>query len=75
MRPLYLFKVQELARLFVGGMLLMSGTNASGQNIAKELMADPNRAAGNFNALPIGKKPKDTPAPGGNKPFYINHYG
>ena len=53
----------------------MSVTTASGQSIAKELMADPNRAAGNFYALPIGKMPKDTPAPGGKKPFYINHYG
>jgi hypothetical protein len=75
MKPLYLFKVKKIARLFVGGMLLMSVMTASGQTIAKELMADPNRAAGNFYALPIGKMPKDTPVPGGKKPFYINHYG
>ena len=56
-------------------MLLMSTMTASGQTVVEELKADPNRAAGNFYALPIGKMPKDTPAPEGKKPFYINHYG
>ena len=53
--------------LFVCGM-------ANGQTVAEELHADVNRAAGTFYALPIGKMPKDTPAPDGKKPFYINHY-
>ena len=53
--------------LFVCGM-------ANGQTVAEELQADVNRAAGTFYALPIGKMPKDTPAPDGKKPFYINHY-
>ena len=75
MRPLNLFKVQRLARIFVVVMLLMSTMTASGQTVAEELQADPNRGAGNFYALPIGKMPKDTPAPMGKKPFYINHYG
>ena len=59
----------------MGGMLLMGAMTATGQTIVEELMADPNRAAGNFYALPVGKMPKDTPAPEGKKPFYINHYG
>ena len=75
MRPLNLFNVQKLARVFVGSMLLMIAMTASGQTIAEELKADPNRAAGSFYALPVGKMPKDTPAPKGKKPFYINHYG
>ena len=75
MRPLNLFNVQRLARIFVVGMLFMSTMTASGQTVAEELKADPNRAAGSFYALPIGKMPKDTPAPKGKKPFYINHYG
>ena len=75
MRPLSLFNVQRLARIFVVVMLLMSTMTASGQTVAEELKADPNRGAGNFYALPIGKMPKDTPAPMGKKPFYINHYG
>ena len=54
--------------LFVCGM-------TNGQTVAEELRADVNRAAGTFYALPIGKMPKDTPAPEGKKPFYINHYG
>ena len=54
--------------LFVCGM-------ANGQTVAEELHADVNRAAGTFYALPVGKMPKDTPAPDGKKPFYINHYG
>lgn len=47
---------------------------ANGQTVAEELQADVNRAAGTFYALPVGKMPKDTPAPDGKKPFYINHY-
>lgn len=53
--------------LFVCGM-------ANGQTVAEELQADVNRAAGTFYALPVSKMPKDTPAPDGKKPFYINHY-
>ena len=56
-------------------MLLMVAVTASAQTVAQELQADPNRSAGNFYALPIDKMPKDTPAPEGKKPFYINHYG
>ena len=48
---------------------------ANGQTVAEELQADVNRAAGTFYALPVSKMPKDTPAPDGKKPFYINHYG
>ncbi len=43
--------------------------------IARELKADINRAAGMFYTRPVGKMPKDTPPPAGKKPFYINHYG
>ena len=43
--------------------------------IAKELKADINRAAGMFYTRPVDKMPKDTPPPAGKKPFYINHYG
>ena len=43
--------------------------------IEKEVKADINRAAGMFYARYTGKAPKDTPAPKGKKPFYINHYG
>lgn len=56
-------------------VLLMVAVTASAQTVAQELQADPNRSAGNFYALPIDKMPKDTPAPEGKKPFYINHYG
>ena len=53
----------------------MNAVAAQGQTVAQELQENPNRAAGNFYTLPIGKMPKDTPAPEGKKPFYINHYG
>ena len=43
--------------------------------IEKDIKADINRAAGMFYARPTAKIPKDTPAPKGKKPFYINHYG
>ena len=50
-------------------------TGAKAQTVSKELQADVNRAAGMFYARQVGKMPKDTPAPEGKKPFYINHYG
>ena len=75
MIPLYSSIIYRLARGFVDCMMLMSAMTAAGQTVAQELKADPNRAAGSFYALPFGKMPKDTPAPKGKKPFYINHYG
>ena len=75
MKKDYPLIVNRLTRLFVGCLLLMGAVTATGQTVAEELLADPNRAAGNFYALPIDKMPKDTPAPEGKKPFYINHYG
>lgn len=53
----------------------MATTVAQAQTVGQELKADVNRAAGMFYARPVGKMPKDTPAPQGKKPFYINHYG
>jgi hypothetical protein len=59
--------------VFVGVLVTV---NVQAQSaIAKELKADINRSAGMFYARPVGKMPKDTPAPQGKKPFYINHYG
>ena len=55
--------------------LLVSLHLQAHSEVAKELQADVNRAAGLHYARPIGKMPKDTPAPEGKKPFYINHYG
>lgn len=75
MEHFYTSIVYRLTRFFVSGLLLTSAVTAAGQTVAESLLADPNRAAGNFYALPVGKMPKDTPAPEGKKPFYINHYG
>ena len=55
--------------------LLMSVSVQAQNDIIKEVKADINRAAGMFYTRSIGKMPKDTPAPAGKKPFYINHYG
>ena len=69
-------KLKKLTRLFLPLVsCCLPLVTATGQTVAQELQADPNRAAGTFYALPIGKTPKDTPAPEGKKPFYINHYG
>ena len=59
MKALYLFITQKQSRIIVGGVLMMSTMAATGQTVAQELKADPNRAAGSFYALPIGKMPKD----------------
>ena len=53
----------------------MISSVAKAQSVNEELQEDVNRAAGMFYARHAGKMPKDTPAPGGKKPFYINHYG
>ena len=59
--------------VFVGVLVTV---NVQAQSaIAKELKADINRSAGMFYARPVVNMPKDTPAPQGKKPFYINHYG
>ena len=62
-----------LRRCLLAAALFVCGL-ANGQTVAEELQADVNRAAGTFYALPVSKMPKDTPAPDGKKPFYINHY-
>jgi hypothetical protein len=48
---------------------------AQAQTVRKELQTEKNKASGMFYARKAGKMPKDTPAPGDKKPFYINHYG
>ena len=48
---------------------------AQAQTVRKELQIEKNKASGMFYARKAGKMPKDTPAPSGKKPFYINHYG
>ena len=63
-------------RIFGVIICVLVTVNVQAQSeIAKELKADINRSAGMFYARPVGKMPKDTPAPKGKKPFYINHYG
>lgn len=75
MEHLYLFVTKKLNQTLVFAALLTGTMTTAAQALDKELQDDPNRSAGNFYALPIGKMPKDTPAPNGKKPFYINHYG
>ena len=62
-----------LTTLFLLGLTLVSYAQLSPQMDAY-IRAYPQRAAGvihSYEFLPI----KDTPAPGGFKPFYISHYG
>ena len=62
-------------KLWMAAILVFCGTNALAQTAEEELRADVQRAAGMNYALPTPKRVKDTPVPGGKKPFYINHYG
>ena len=55
-------------------MMVMAGMTTQAQDVVKELKADVNRSAGTNYSLPAVKVENDTPAPGGKKPFYINHY-
>ena len=66
-----LITVAVVSATFTGA--LAQGNKAL--QIEKEIKADINRAAGMFYARYTAKPPKDTPAPKGKKPFYINHYG
>ena len=75
MKLFYQLYLQRLARVFAAALLLTGTATAKAQSVAQELTESPNRAAGSFYALPVGKMPKDSPAPEGKKPFYINHYG
>lgn len=60
--------------IFVASVAMISSV-AKAQSVVEELQANTNLAAGMFYARQAGKTPKDTPAPDGKKPFYINHYG
>ena len=68
MEHLYLFVTKKLNQTLVFAALLTGTMTTAAQALDKELQDDPNRSAGNFYALPIGKMPKDTPAPNGKKP-------
>ena len=69
------FSVRVKTICWVIVSLLVSASVQAQNDILKEVKADINRAAGMFYTRSIGKTPKDTPAPAGKKPFYINHYG
>lgn len=62
-------------KIIIIAATVMTTVGGNAQSVYEELQADPNRAAGMFYARQAGKMPKDTPAPNGKKPFYINHYG
>ena len=58
----------------LSAMMVMAGMMTQAQDVVKELKDDVNRSAGTYYSLPAVKVENDTPAPGGKKPFYINHY-
>ena len=66
-----LLAVAAVAMVFTGAKAQAIKTIS----VERELQVDVNRAAGMFYARSTAKPPKDTPAPAGKKPFYINHYG
>ena len=55
-------------------IIVVAGLGVQAQSIMKELKANASRSAGTNYSLPAMKTENDTPAPGGKKPFYINHY-
>ena len=75
MKTFHKLNLQRLTRAVAVVVLMTSAATAKAQNVAQELLENPDQAAGMFYALPVGKMPKDSPAPEGKKPFYINHYG
>lgn len=70
--------IKKLLTAVVFVSAALSGASAQDSKammLEKEVKADINRAAGMFYARYTDKPQKDTPAPKGKKPFYINHYG
>ena len=63
-----------MKHFILSAMMVMAGMTTQAQDVVKELKADVNRSAGTNYSLPAVKVENDTPAPGGKKPFYINHY-
>ena len=64
----------KMKHFILSAMMVMAGMMTQAQNVVKELKDDVNRSAGTYYSLPAVKVENDTPAPGGKKPFYINHY-
>ena len=63
-----------MKHFILSAMMVMAGMMTQAQDVVKELKDDVNRSAGTNYSLPAVKVENDTPAPGGKKPFYINHY-
>ena len=63
-----------MKHFILSAMMVMAGMMTQAQDVVKELKDDVNRSAGTYYSLPAVKVENDTPAPGGKKPFYINHY-
>ena len=63
-----------MKHFILSAMMVVAGMTTQAQDVVKELKADVNRSAGTNYSLPAVKVENDTPAPGGKKPFYINHY-
>ena len=64
----------NMKHFIFSAMMVMAGMTTQAQDVVKELKDDVNRSAGTYYSLPAVKVENDTPAPGGKKPFYINHY-
>lgn len=64
----------KMKHFILSAMMVMAGMMTQAQDVVKELKDDVNRSAGTYYSLPAVKVENDTPAPGGKKPFYINHY-
>ena len=64
----------NMKHFILSAMMVVAGMTTQAQDVVKELKADVNRSAGTNYSLPAVKVENDTPAPGGKKPFYINHY-
>lgn len=64
----------KMKHFILSAMMVMAGMMTQAQDVVKELKDDVNRSAGTNYSLPAVKVENDTPAPGGKKPFYINHY-
>lgn len=62
-------------RFATSWILFLMVIGAAAQTAREEIHADIRRTGSNFYAYPVPEGVKLTPAPKGEKPFYISHYG
>lgn len=71
----YHFPILTMKRLLTLASIALLSLSVCAQTAKEKLLAQPERAFGNYFAYPGPQGAALTPAPKGYKPFYLSHYG